>query len=123
MRRSHGVLVDGYAKPRFHRYRQESVYWRQHLRVGDEAKQVVPDVIVDAERHFLKHDVRRRSSELKTRCERQRAQRTVRRNGHVKRLGKRGDAAAFAQAARVAEVGLDNVDRTGCQERLEVPAR
>ena len=52
-------------------------------------------------------------------AERQRPQRAMRRDGNVIGLGHRGDLAAFEDAAGVAQVRLDDVDRAGSKNGLK----
>ena len=104
------------------RDRQEAIDRGQHLGIGDEFEQVVPDVVVNAEAHLLDRDIGGVGRDLEAGGERQRPQRAMRRHRHVIGLGHRRDPAAFADAAGVAEIGLDDVHRAALEERLEVPA-
>lgn len=64
MRLAHGRFV--YADPEAIALgdREEAVRRGQNLRVGDEAGEVVPDIVMNAERHFLQHDIGRGCREL-----------------------------------------------------------
>ena len=122
MRFAHRLFVDGDPETGLGGDRQEAIDRRQHVGIGDEVEQIVADIVVDAERHFLNRDIGRAGGELQAAGQRERTERAMRGDRNVIGFGDGGDLAALEQPARVTEVGLDNVDRPAFEKRLEVPA-
>src|SRR5947207_513605 len=70
---------------------------------------------------FLAEEIRNRRGELYPCGERDRAERIVRGDDRVVRLGNARDQARFQDAARVAKVGLENNRRALLQDLTETP--
>src|SRR5690242_13089490 len=80
----HGGLVDLDAEPWPFRNRQIAVDWRQRLLVQTEIEEVVPArIVVDAETDFLDRMVGGAGGDLQAGAERERPERTVRRDRDV----------------------------------------
>src|SRR5438552_17609279 len=70
---------------------------------------------------FLAKEIRNRRGELYPRGERDGAERIVRRDDRVVRLGDARDQARFQDAARVTKVGLENGRRVFLQDFTKAP--
>lgn len=65
-------------------------------------EQVVPHIVVNAERHFLEHHIGRAGGKLEARTQRQRSQRAVRCHSDIISLRHCRDTPAFAQTPGMA---------------------
>lgn len=72
--------------------------------------------------HLQNGEIGRRQRHLHARRKRNRPERTVRREGHIVRLGHIRQPLRLGNAARVRNVRLQDIDQPGLEERLDVPA-
>ena len=84
--------------------------------VRGEVFKIAPSIVVNIQALFLNEGVRRAEIQLNARGQCDRTQGTVRRDSHVVTLGHSGNFAGFQNAARVADIWLDDVDGTGSNQ-------
>jgi hypothetical protein len=77
---------------------------------------------MDAERHLLNDEIRRGRPDVQTSGERERTDRTMRRERDVIGLRHRSDTSAFGNATGMREVGLHDIDGATFEERPEIPS-